>query len=58
MIGIALVAEGLDQHIPKGYIYFAMAFSVLVEMLNLRARKVAGEGVHLRQPYAAAPPAG
>jgi predicted tellurium resistance membrane protein TerC len=56
MIGIALVAEGLDQHIPKGYIYFAMAFSVLVEMLNLRAKKVAGEGVHLRQPYAPAPP--
>ena len=36
MIGIALVADGLDMHIPKGYIYFAMAFSVLVEMLNLK----------------------
>jgi predicted tellurium resistance membrane protein TerC len=36
MIGIALVADGLDMHIPKGYIYFAMAFSVCVEMLNLR----------------------
>jgi predicted tellurium resistance membrane protein TerC len=36
MIGLSLVAEGLDQHIPKGYIYFAMAFSVFVEMLNLR----------------------
>ena len=52
MIGVALIAEGLDQHIPKGYIYFAMAFSVLVEMLNLRARKVKEEPVHLRQPYA------
>jgi predicted tellurium resistance membrane protein TerC len=36
MIGLSLVAEGLGQHIPKGYIYFAMAFSVFVEMLNLR----------------------
>ncbi len=51
MIGVALIAEGLDQHIPKGYIYFAMAFSVLVEMLNLRARKVAKPPIHLRQPY-------
>lgn len=39
LIGISLIAEGLDQHIPKGYIYFAMAFSVFVEMLNLRAGK-------------------
>jgi predicted tellurium resistance membrane protein TerC len=39
LIGISLIAEGLDQHIPKGYIYFAMAFSVFVEMLNLRATK-------------------
>ncbi len=38
LIGFALVAEGVDFHIPKGYIYFAMAFSVLVEMLNLRVR--------------------
>jgi predicted tellurium resistance membrane protein TerC len=38
MIGLSLVAEGLGQHIPKGYIYFSMAFSVFVEMLNLRAR--------------------
>jgi predicted tellurium resistance membrane protein TerC len=38
MIGITLIAEGFDQHIPKGYIYFAMAFSVFVEMLNLRVR--------------------
>ena len=51
MIGVALIADGFDQHIPKGYIYFAMAFSVLVEVLNLRARKVPQEPVHLRQPY-------
>jgi predicted tellurium resistance membrane protein TerC len=38
LIGVSLVAEGLHQHIPKGYIYFAMAFSVFVEMLNLRLR--------------------
>lgn len=38
LIGVSLLAEGLDQHIPKGYIYFAMAFSVLVEMLNLRMK--------------------
>jgi predicted tellurium resistance membrane protein TerC len=51
MIGVALIADGLDQHIPKGYIYFAMAFSVLVEVLNLKARKVTERPVHLRQPY-------
>jgi predicted tellurium resistance membrane protein TerC len=39
LIGMALVGEGLDLHIPKGYIYFAMAFSVAVEMLNIRVRK-------------------
>jgi predicted tellurium resistance membrane protein TerC len=39
MIGMALVADGLDFHVPKGYIYFAMAFSVAVEMLNLRLRR-------------------
>jgi predicted tellurium resistance membrane protein TerC len=39
LIGLALIAEGVDLHIPKGYIYFAMAFSVLVEMLNIRIRK-------------------
>lgn len=39
LIGVSLIAEGLEQHIPKGYIYFAMAFSVFVEMLNLRAAK-------------------
>ena len=39
LIGVSLIAEGFDRHIPKGYIYFAMAFSVLVEMLNLKMKK-------------------
>ncbi|MEI6213854.1 MAG: TerC family protein [Desulfuromonadales bacterium] len=39
LIGMALIGDGLDMHIPKGYIYFAMAFSVIVEMLNLRMRR-------------------
>ena len=39
LIGVALIAEGIDLHIPKGYIYFAMAFSVAVEMLNLHVRR-------------------
>jgi predicted tellurium resistance membrane protein TerC len=39
LIGVTLIAEGLDQHISKGYIYFAMAFSVFVEMLNIRMQK-------------------
>jgi predicted tellurium resistance membrane protein TerC len=39
LIGVALISEGIDVHIPKGYIYFAMAFSVIVEMLNLRIRR-------------------
>jgi predicted tellurium resistance membrane protein TerC len=51
LIGVSLIAESFDQHIPKGYIYFAMAFSVLVEMLNLRARKGKGDVVHLRPGY-------
>lgn len=51
LIGVTLIAEGLDQHIPKGYIYFAMAFSVLVEILNLRLRKVKTQPVHLHSPY-------
>ena len=48
LIGVSLVAESFDEHIPKGYIYFAMAFSVMVEFLNLRSRK-RSEPVHLRQ---------
>jgi len=50
LIGVSLVAEGLDQHIPKGYIYFAMSFSVFVEMINLRVR-ARMPPVHLHQPY-------
>ena len=49
MIGVALIGDGLDMHIPKGYIYFAMAFSVLVEMLNLRMRR--GTPVQLHEPH-------
>ena len=48
LIGVSLLAEGFDQHIPKGYIYFAMAFSVLVEMLNLRMKAKAKKPVQLR----------
>lgn len=51
LIGFSLVVEGLHQHIPKGYIYFAMGFSVFVEFLNLRARGSRREPVHLRRPY-------
>jgi predicted tellurium resistance membrane protein TerC len=51
LIGVSLIAEGLDHHIPKGYIYFAMAFSVFVEMLNLRMRKREMAPVELREPY-------
>jgi predicted tellurium resistance membrane protein TerC len=51
LIGVTLIAEGLDQHIPKGYIYFAMAFSVGVEMLNLRLRKTTTPPVDLRDAY-------
>ena len=39
LVGFALMAEGMDLHIPKGYIYFAMAFSLVVEMINIRLRK-------------------
>ena len=53
LIGVSLIAEGLDQHIPKGYIYFAMAFSVLVEILNQRVRKPGTPPVRLHEPYAA-----
>lgn len=48
LIGVSLLAEGLDRHIPKGYIYFAMAFSVLVEMLNLRMKKKKSKPIKLR----------
>jgi predicted tellurium resistance membrane protein TerC len=52
MVGVMLMAEGMHQHIPKGYVYFAMAFSFLVEMLNLRARrKNAAKAVELRRKF-------
>lgn len=52
LIGVNLLAEGFGQHIPKGYIYFAMAFSVFVELLNLASRRrKKSEPVHLHQPY-------
>ena len=50
MIGLVLIADGFGQHIPKGYIYAAMAFSVFVEMINQRVRSK-GKPVHLRQAY-------
>lgn len=54
LIGVTLVAEGFDQHIPKGYIYSAMAFSLIVEMLNLRVTRTEDEDepepVHLHNP--------
>jgi predicted tellurium resistance membrane protein TerC len=50
MIGVALIGDGLDMHIPKGYIYFAMAFSVMVEMLNIRLRRQ-GTPVKLHNQY-------
>ena len=53
LIGVSLIAEGFDQHIPKGYIYFAMAFSVLVEILNQRVSKTKTPPVRLHEPYAA-----
>jgi predicted tellurium resistance membrane protein TerC len=50
LIGMSLIGEGLDHHIPKGYIYFAMGFSIFVEMINLRVRSKAPP-VHLHSPY-------
>jgi predicted tellurium resistance membrane protein TerC len=55
LIGLALLLEGFDQHIPKGYIYFAMGFSVFVELLNIRARRrraARSHPVELHQRYA------
>lgn len=52
LVGVTLMVEGFDVHVPKGYIYFAMAFSVTVEMLNIRMRKQRGERVKLRRRYA------
>jgi predicted tellurium resistance membrane protein TerC len=54
LIGMSLLLEGFDHHIPKGYIYFAMGFSVFVEMINLRLRKVTAP-VHLHERFVADP---
>jgi len=53
VVGVMLMAEGFDHHVPKGYIYFAMAFSVAVEMLNIRMRKkkAVASPVDLHEPY-------
>ncbi len=51
VVGVVLIADGFGHHVPKGYIYFAMAFSVGVEMLNIRMRKKVVKPVELREPY-------
>ena len=51
LIGLALLADGFNQHIPKGYIYFAMGFSVFVEMINLKMRSRHAQPLHLHKPY-------
>ncbi len=53
VVGVVLIAEGFDTHVPKGYVYFAMAFSLSVEMLNIRMRKRAAMPVDLRDDYVA-----
>jgi predicted tellurium resistance membrane protein TerC len=52
VVGVVLIAEGFDQHVPKGYVYFAMAFSVGVEMLNIRLRKRSKKPAELHAAYA------
>jgi predicted tellurium resistance membrane protein TerC len=51
VVGVVLVAEGFGHHVPKGYVYFAMAFSVAVEMLNIRMRKKSARRVELHPPH-------
>jgi predicted tellurium resistance membrane protein TerC len=51
VVGVVLIVDGFGHHVPKGYIYFAMAFSVGVEMLNIRMRKKVVRPVELREPY-------
>ncbi len=53
LVGVVLIAEGFDYHVPKGFVYFAMAFSVIVEMLNIRMRKKSVTPAHLHASYAA-----
>ncbi len=52
VVGVVLIADGFGHHVPKGYIYFAMAFSIAVEMLNIKMRKPSTKPVELREPYA------
>jgi len=52
VVGVVLIAEGFDQHVPKGYVYFAMAFSVAVEMLNIRMRRKSKQPAVLHSAYA------
>ena len=51
VVGVVLVAEGFDNHVPKGYVYFGMAFSLAVEMLNIRMRKKSARTVQLHPPH-------
>jgi len=51
LIGLSLIGDGLGMHIPKGYIYFAMGFSVFVEMINMRVRRITTPPVRLHQAY-------
>jgi predicted tellurium resistance membrane protein TerC len=51
VVGVVLIAEGFDQHVPKGYVYFAMAFSLGVELLNIRTRKKSAKPTVLHSPY-------
>ena len=52
LVGVTLMVEGFDVHVPKGYIYFSMAFSVTVEMLNIRMRRKRAAPVKLHSRYA------
>jgi predicted tellurium resistance membrane protein TerC len=51
VVGVVLIADGFEHHVPKGYVYFAMAFSVAVEVLNIRMRRRRTDPVKLREPY-------
>lgn len=51
VVGVVLIAEGFDYHVPKGFVYFAMAFSIAVELLNIRMRKRSRKPVGLREAY-------
>jgi len=51
VVGVVLVAEGFDHHVPKGYVYFAMAFSLGVEMININMRKRNANKVQLKAPH-------